>query len=117
MRVDWEASAADILLVAGRVDYNGVLWGTCSPSASRSIPPSFECLSKDDLPRRLASNGLMSKISIPCIFPRISRRSRPVACSISVGTVPGCAPGGRRSASVLISAYDAISELVLLRSS
>lgn len=45
----------------------------------------------------------MSKISTPSIFPRISNRSRPVACSRSVGTVPGLAPGGRRSSSVLIS--------------
>ena len=45
----------------------------------------------------------MSKISIPCIFPNISRRSRPVAWSRSVGTVPVAAPGGRRSASVWIS--------------
>ena len=45
----------------------------------------------------------MSKISTPCIFPRISRRSRPVACSRSVGMVPGLAPSGRRSASEVIS--------------
>ena len=55
------------------------------------------------LPIRLASRGFISKISTPCIFPRISKRSRPVACSRSVGTVPGAAPGGRRSASLLIS--------------
>ena len=47
----------------------------------------------------------MSKISMPCIFPRISRRSRPVDCSRSVGTVPGFAPGALRSSSVLISAH------------
>jgi len=41
------------------------------------------------VPFLLASRGLMSKISTPCIFPRISRRSRPVACSRSVGMVPG----------------------------
>lgn len=57
----------------------------------------------ENVPTRLASNGLMSKMSMPCIFPRISRRSRPVACSRSVGTVPGFAPGPTRSASVLIS--------------
>ena len=45
----------------------------------------------------------MSKMSMPCILPSISRRSRPVACSRSVGTVPGAAPGGRRSCSLLIS--------------
>jgi hypothetical protein len=41
------------------------------------------------VPFLLASSGLRSKISTPCIFPRISRRSRPVACSRSVGMVPG----------------------------
>ena len=56
------------------------------------------------IPRRLASRGLMSKMSMPCIFPRISRRSRPVACSASVGTVPGLAPAGSRSSMDLISA-------------
>ncbi len=57
----------------------------------------------DAVPLLEASNGFMSKISTPCILPRISRRSSPVAWSRSVGTVPGAAPGGRRSASVLIS--------------
>lgn len=56
-----------------------------------------------DVPRRLASRGLMSKMSTPCIFPRISRRSRPVDCSASVGTVPGFAPSGIRSSMDLIS--------------
>ncbi len=45
----------------------------------------------------------MSKMSMPCIFPRISSRSNPVACSRSVGTVPGSAPGGSRSSIDLIS--------------
>lgn len=56
------------------------------------------------VPFLLASRGLRSKMSTPCIFPRISRRSRPVACSRSVGMVPGLAPSGRRSASEVISA-------------
>lgn len=55
------------------------------------------------LPLREASSGRMSKMSTPSILPRISRRSRPVACSRSVGTVPGAAPGPKRSSSVLIS--------------
>ena len=55
------------------------------------------------VPFRLASNGFMSKTSTPCILPRISNRSRPVDWSRSVGTVPGSAPGGRRSSSDLIS--------------
>lgn len=58
------------------------------------------------VPSLLASKGLMSKMSTPSIFPRISNLSRPVACSKSVGTVPGWPPGGSRSASVLISAKD-----------
>lgn len=56
-----------------------------------------------DVPFREASRGLMSKISMPCIFPSNSRRSRPVAWSRSVGMVPGLAPGGRRSSSVFTS--------------
>lgn len=55
------------------------------------------------VPFRLASNGFMSKTSTPCILPRISNRSSPVDWSRSVGTVPGSAPGGRRSSSDLIS--------------
>lgn len=60
-------------------------------------------LSTIHLPTLSAGRGLMSKISMPCIFPRISRRSRPVACSRSVGMLPGAAPGGRRSSCDLIS--------------
>ena len=59
-----------------------------------------------DVPSLEASRGFMSKISMPCIFPRISKRSKPVACSRSVGTVPGSAPGGRRSSSLLMSAAE-----------
>jgi len=32
-----------------------------------------------DVPNRLASKGFISKTSIPCIFPSISNRSKPVA--------------------------------------
>jgi hypothetical protein len=73
----------------------------------------FQVCSKGQyLPTRLASRGFMSNISVPCIFPRISKRSRPVACSRSVGTVPGAAPGGRRSDSLWISVLDdSISEI------
>jgi hypothetical protein len=102
VRVDRETGAADVLLVAGRVDNDGVLWSACPSSV-----PYLSSARKSDIPRRLASNGLMSKMSTPCIFPRSSRRSRPVDCSRSVGTVPGCAPGAKRSASVLMSAEDA----------
>jgi hypothetical protein len=90
-----ETSAADVLLISGRVDNNGVLWGACIPSISilcylyRPGQMLRILLLGRYVPRRLASSGLMSKISIPCIFPRTSRRSRPVACSASVGTVPG----------------------------
>lgn len=61
------------------------------------------------VPFLLASSGLRSKMSTPCIFPRISRRSRPVACSMSVGMVPGAAPPeGRRSCSLVISAVGVV---------
>lgn len=63
----------------------------------------FVCGFRGYVPTRSEGRGLMSKMSIPCIFPRISRRSRPVACSRSVGTVPGSAPGGNRSSGPLIS--------------
>ena len=66
--------------------------------------PFIVCDLISSIPKREASNGFMSKISTPCIFPKISNRSRPVACSRSVGIVPGAAPGPMRSASLLISA-------------
>jgi hypothetical protein len=37
VRVDGEAGAADVLLVAGRVDDDGVLWGACRFSALAHI--------------------------------------------------------------------------------
>lgn len=57
------------------------------------------------IPSLSEGNGFISNMSMPCIFPKISKRSRPVACSRSVGMVPGAAPGGRRSDSDLISAF------------
>jgi hypothetical protein len=57
------------------------------------------------VPLREASNGFISKTSMPCIFPKISNRSNPVACSKSVGTVATAAPGPMRSVSSLISVY------------
>jgi len=45
------------------------------------------------VPKRLESKGLSSKMLTPSNSPRSCRRSRPVACSMSVGTVPGFAPG------------------------
>lgn len=68
----------------------------CSPGAAILV-------GEYDAPFLSDGNGFMSKMSMPCILPRISRRSRPVAWSRSVGMVPGGAPGGRRSSSVLIS--------------
>lgn len=65
------------------------------------------------VPRRLASRGRMSKMSTPSILPRISRRSIPVACSRSVGTVPGAAPGPKRSSSVRTSAHASLSAIVV----
>ena len=67
--------------------------------------PLSNCGLISSVPRREASNGFMSKISMPCTFPKISNRSKPVACSRSVGMVPGAAPGPMRSASLLISVY------------
>lgn len=57
------------------------------------------------VPRLEASRGAISKISTPFIFPKISNRSRPVACSRSVGMLPIEAPVGRRSASFFISTF------------
>ena len=71
---------------------------------SSAIVKEFTAVERASVPFRLESNGLMSKTSMPCIFPRISRRSRPVDWLRSVGTVPGSAPGGRRSSIVLTSA-------------
>lgn len=70
---------------------------------SSTIAKDFTVEEASSVPFRLASKGLMSKTSMPCILPRSSKRSRPVAWSRSVGTVPGSAPGGRRSSCVLIS--------------
>lgn len=112
------AGAAKVLLVAEGLDGDGVVERACVllaqlfprhvGSGPRIVPgDALECLlqaahapsqgkypsilfSPDcNVPFLLASRGLMSKISTPCIFPRISRRSRPVACSRSVGMVPG----------------------------
>lgn len=72
----------------------------CSSPADRTL------MGSSIVPSRLESRGRMSKMSTPSIFPRISRRSRPVACSRSVGTVPGSAPGPKRSSSPLTSIID-----------
>ena len=98
VRVNGVAGATDVLLVTGRVDDDGVLRGAWSHQRAHRATEIV-----GDIPRRLASRGLMSKMSTPCIFPRISRRSRPVDCSASVGTVPGLAPSGMRSSMDLIS--------------
>jgi hypothetical protein len=37
VRVDGEAGAADVLLIAGRIDDDGVLWGACISLASPNI--------------------------------------------------------------------------------
>lgn len=68
-----------------------------------SSPADLTTMGSSSVPLLEESKGLMSKMSTPCILPKISSRSRPVACSRSVGTVPGAAPGGSRSASDLIS--------------
>lgn len=101
--VDGTAGAADVLLVAEALDHDRVVEGTYAVWFSISCPDVESCVASC-IPLRLASNGRMSKISTPCILPKISNRSRPVACSMSVGMVPGAAPGGRRSASDVTSA-------------
>jgi len=108
VRVGRAAGAANVLLVAGGIDHNGVLHGAyCAVSNPTPYPGKQR---ETNVPTRLESKGLMSKMSMPCIFPRISSRSRPVACSMSVGTVPGCAPGGSKSSIVLTSAQIASCE-------
>jgi hypothetical protein len=82
-------------------DNNPLSNSTCSSQTDARRPSHRNSVY---VPFLLASSGLISKISTPCIFPRISRRSRPVACSRSVGMVPGLAPSGIRSVSEVISA-------------
>ena len=99
--VCWATGAAHVLLVAEGLDLDWVLERSFSRVSSRLL--LYLLQEWYHSPFRLASKGRMSKISMPCIFPRISNRSRPVDCSRSVGMVPGLAPGGRRSCSSLTS--------------
>ena len=107
VRVGGGAGAAKVLLVAVGFDDDWVGEGSCKFSALAiwQVGGVEGGLlgGGDHVPLLLESNGLMSKMSTPCILPRISRRSRPVDCSRSVGMVPGCPPDGRRSCSSLIS--------------
>lgn len=117
MAVCGRAGAADILLIAEALNDDRVVESACIMETAlvcRLFVNSLlhgrswlltEWFLASHVPCRLASNGFMSKMSMPCILPKISRRSRPVACSRSVGMVPGCAPGGTRSCSLLISAH------------
>ena len=118
VRVGRVAGAAKVLLVAEGLDGDGVVERACVLLAqlfprhvgseprivpggalkrvpqTAHAPPGTKTSARLHstglyVPFLLASRGLMSKISTPCIFPRISRRSRPVACSRSVGMVPG----------------------------
>lgn len=101
MRVGRVASTASELLVAARGHQDGVLHGSCAHRHE------FSCALarlRPDTPLREASRGRMSKMSTPSTLPRISRRSRPVDCSRSVGTVPSAAPGPNRSSKDLTSA-------------
>lgn len=113
--VSWGTSATSVLLITERSDHDWVGYGSW---VYISKCPSLRRIRRHRgwlnwvfrrfgvrvyIPVREASSGFMSKISTPFIFPRISRRSRPVACSISVGMDPTEAPGGMRSASLLIS--------------
>lgn len=83
--------------------------GTPVQPHCNSSPADLTTTGSSIVPTRSDGRGLMSKISMPCIFPRISKRSRPVACSRSVGMVPGSAPGGSKSSSLLISIVQLIS--------
>ena len=98
-----ETSATSVLFVTGTVDDDGVVESSYRSRVNLHFFPSTQITDKPRVPFLEASRGLMSKMSIPCIFPISSRRSRPVACSTSVGTVPDLAPGGIKSSSVLIS--------------
>lgn len=102
MRVYREACAASILFFARRLHDDGIFQRSCRNIGSAHVG-RVVINRTDNEPSLDPSSGVMSKISIPCIFPRISNLSKPVACSRSVGTVPGLAPGARRSDSVLIS--------------
>ena len=82
-----------------------------------SSPALFTMIGSCKVPTRSDGKGLMSKMSTPSILPRISRRSRPVDCSRSVGTVPGAAPSGRRSASEWMSVRRHIFSSVVLQAS
>jgi hypothetical protein len=112
--VSWGASATSILFISSRPDHNGVLERAYHPpsaiglakAACSHVAPSHA------VPLREASRGFMSKMSMPCIFPNISNRSKPVACSRSVGMDPTAAPGASRSSSVLISVRASVSALL-----
>ena len=116
------ACTTGILLIAGGTDHYGIFQGSWRVAVQHvlvleyghsrfaflsslhpGIQPAAPLCSCSLLPFLLASRGLISNTSTPSIFPRISRRSRPVDCSRSVGTVPSGAPGPSRSSSVFIS--------------
>lgn len=108
VRVNRVTGATSVLLVTSTIDDNGVLESSCknSPPISNPLTCIYTTRIRNrgrNIPFLEASRGLMSKMSMPCILPISSRRSIPVAWSTSVGTVPGLAPGGMRSSSVLSS--------------
>lgn len=76
------ASATGILLIASTVDEDGVL----QRSYSHISLITSHNLGTMNIPLREASRGFMSNMSMPRIFPSNSKRSRPVACSRSLGT-------------------------------
>jgi hypothetical protein len=52
--VGGEAGTTNVLLVASRVDDDGVFWGACSPSASMPSPlPGPSCMHAHSFPTRL----------------------------------------------------------------
>lgn len=98
--VGWGAGAASVLLLTERLDHDWISDGSLRFVSFQCyfirleyvIKSPYACFIVVSLPVRLESRGLMSKMSTPSIFPKISRRSRPVACSKSVAMVPDAAP-------------------------
>jgi hypothetical protein len=121
VRVGWVSGATSVLLITERFHNNWVVERAYSVSqqsapmfspevgSTRVLLDRSSVLTVPSLPLREASRGFISKISTPCIFPKISNRSNPVACSRSLGTVPTGAPGGMRSVSLWISVFNFIS--------
>jgi hypothetical protein len=71
-----DTTATNVLLLAPCLDHDRILHRSCQ--TTRSIAKLANAAAVKHKPFRDASIGLMSKMSIPSILPRISNRSRPV---------------------------------------